>query len=257
MSEQQRVLDDFRAAGVLAAMRWAYLSATERSLQLYREDEGLDPAWLGITRFTYLRDRLDRVFGCGRHAPGGPDSDVRHAALSRRDIDTMPRPAPGPITRSDLCGSPGWQYGERRFLLASCDFGRIDLLPWPRKSATKQRVARQHSPEPAQPSLFEDLAVEEVGGLAAVLAGGEDLNTFVLAHSLDPHGRRGELVLGRPRLNVGGGQAWHWRQDILDGAALDGTGPAAEFTPHTRPDAVPDAPVRLRPSAKRRHAGGA
>jgi hypothetical protein len=42
-----------------------------------------------------------------------------------------------------------------RFLLASGVFGKLDQLSWPRKSPTKQQVARQHNSEPPQPTLFE------------------------------------------------------------------------------------------------------
>ncbi|MEV6712568.1 hypothetical protein AB0M48_11050 [Lentzea sp. NPDC051208] len=182
------------------------------------------------------------------------DLDLLYDQLSKRDIDTMPRLDAGLVRRANLNGSPGWAHGERRFLLASSVFGKIDQLPWPQKSPTKQRVARQRNPEPPQPSLFEDLALEEIGGLEALVAAGQDLDlkTYVVAHSLDPLSQQVELVFGRPRLNSGGGQAWHWRQNLL-GTPTSGGGRRTETTPlPTGPNTVPDAPVRLRRPAEER-----
>src|ERR1700684_4002712 len=76
MGEQQEVMADLRAAGVLAGIRWAYESATRRSLEMYCEADGHDPAWLGHTRFTLFRDRLDRVFSCVRYAVPAVDGGL-------------------------------------------------------------------------------------------------------------------------------------------------------------------------------------
>lgn len=265
MSEQQDVIAELGDAGVLAGVRWAYLSATTRSLETYSEADGHDAAWLGNTRYTLFRDRLDRVFACERYAvrSGNDDADLDllYDQLSKRDIDTMPRLDAGLARRANLNGSPGWAHGERRFLLASTVFGRINQLPWPQKSPTKQRVARQRNPEPPQPSLFEDLALEEIGSLEALAAAGQDLDlkTYVVAHSLDPLSQQVELVFGRPRLNSGGGQAWHWRQNLLS-TPPSGGGRRTDSSPlPTGPNTVPDAPVRLRrPTEERRddHASG-
>lgn len=265
MSEQQDVTAELSEAGILAGVRWAYLSATTRSLETYSEADGHDAAWLGNTRFTLFRNRLDRVFGCERYAvhSGNDDADLDllYAELSERDIDTMPRLDSGLVRRSNLNGSPGWVHGERRFLLASGVFGKLDQLPWPQKSPTKQRVARQRNPEPPQPSLFEVFAPEEVGGLEVALAVGQDLDlkTYVVAHSLDPLSQQVELVFGRARLNSGGGLAWYWRQDIL-GAPPAGSGRRTDDAPRpTGPNTVPDAAVRLRRGAEERrddHASG-
>jgi hypothetical protein len=265
VSEQQDVIAELDDAGVLAGVRWAYLSATTRSLETYSEADGHDAAWLGNTRYTLFRDRLDRVFACERYAvrSGNDDADLDllYDQLSKRDIDTMPRLDAGLVRRANLNGSPGWVHGERRFLLASSVFGKIDQLPWPQKSPTKQRVARQRNPEPPQPSLFEDLALEEIGGLEALATAGQDLDlkTYVVAHSLDPLSQQIELVFGRPRLNSGGGQAWHWRQNLLGAPPLGG-GRRTDSPPlPTGPNTVPDAPVRLRrPAEERRddHASG-
>ncbi|MET9019220.1 hypothetical protein ABZV93_04480 [Actinopolymorpha sp. NPDC004070] len=259
MSEQQDVIAELGEAGILAGVRWAYLSATARSLATYSEADGHDAAWLGNNRYTYFRDRLDRVFACERYAVRSGDDDadldLLYAELSDRDIKTIPRLVPGLVRRANLNGSPGWAYGQCRFLLASCAFGKLDHMPWPQKSPTKQRVARQPSPEPPQPSLFEAFADEEIGGLESVLAAANELDmvTFVVAHSLDPLSQQSELVLGRARLNSGGGQAWHWRQDLLGTSPADG-GRRRDDTPQpTGPESVQDAPVRLRTRPEERH----
>lgn len=268
MSEQRDVIAEFCDVGILAGVRWAYQSATTRSLETYSEADGHDTAWLGNIRYTLFRDRLDRVFACERYAmrSGNDDADLDllYDQLSDRDIDTMPRLDTGLVRRSNLNGSPGWAYRDLRFLLASCAFGKLDRLPWPQKSPTKQRVAGQRNPEPPQPSLFKDFAPEEVGGLEAMLAAGQDLDlkTYVVAHSLDPLSQQAELVFGRARLNSGGGHAWHWRQDLIDliGTTPPGGGRRTEDTSlPASPNTVPDAPVRLRRSAGERRddrAGG-
>jgi hypothetical protein len=260
MSEQQDVIASFGDAGLLAGIRWAYLSATGRVLEDYSEATGHDVTWAGITRFTLFRDRLDRVFACGGYAvPAGSNAavslDQLHAGLSEWDINTMPQLATDLVMRADLNGSPGWAWQDWRFLLASCAFGKIDQVPWPQKSPTKQRVARQHNPDAAQGSLFEGLADEEVGGLEALLAAANrlDRNTLVVAHALDvDHGGR-ELVLGRARLNTGGGPAWHWYQDLLDGPSPGGGYGTTEPSLPTGPDTAPDAPVRLRRQTGEQH----
>jgi hypothetical protein len=261
VSEQQEVVAELGDVGVLAGVRWAYVSATTRSLETYSDDDGHDAAWLGNTRFTLFRNRLDRVFACERYAVSSgndnADLDLLYAELSDHDINTMPRLDPALVRRSNLNGSPGWAHGQRRLLLASCVFGKLDQLPWPQKSPTKQRVARQRNPEPPQPSLFEGFADEEIGGLEAVLTADRDLDmsTFVVAHSLDPLSQQVELVFGRARLNSGGGQAWHWRQNLLAAPPADGGRRIDDTRMPTGPNTVPDALVRLRRPAddQRRH----
>lgn len=253
MSEQQDVTEAFGDAGVLGGIRWAYDSATSRVLEDYSEADGHDSALAGTLRFTLFRDRLDRVFTCGRYAirPGSDDAvslDLLHAALPKRDIATMPVLPPGLVTRADLNGSPGWGWQNWRWLLAAAPLGKIDELPWPRKSPTKQRVARQPDPSPAQPSLFDGFADDEVSGLQELLDLSHKLDreTLVVAHSQDAdHGGR-ELVLGRARLNTGGGTAWHWKQDLLAVPPSDGGRRIGDVPAPTGPDHAPDAPVRLR-----------
>jgi hypothetical protein len=244
MGEQQEVIADLRAAGVLAGIRWAYGSATRRSLEMYCEADGLDHAWLGNTRFTLFRDRLDRVFACHRYTvyaeDGARDLDVLHAELSEHDVSTMPGIPPGIVRRADLRGSAGWAYRHRRFLIASAEYGRLDTRPWQEKSDTKQLVALQRSPDHLQPSLFEDLEVDADGGEPD-----EWLTTFVVAHTLDPRSAAFELTLGRPLLNPGG-PAWYWREDLLAEPLPEARRPA-DFTPVViAAPQVPDAQVRLR-----------
>ena len=251
MGEQDKVMADLEQAGVVAGIRWGFLSATDRVLEDYSEAAGHDAAWLGITRFNQFRDRLDRVFACGRYTvPVGGDAavslDLLHAELTERDIESRPRLAPDLVVRADLNGSPGWAWQGYRWLLASCAYGKIDQLPWPRKSPTKQRVAQAHNPD--QASLFDGFALEEVPGLVEALAAPHqlDLETFVIAHTQDVDHEACELVLGRARLNIGGGEAWHWRRTLLGTPRADGGRLFAEGPTPAGPDTVPDALVRLR-----------
>jgi len=276
MGEQQEVIEEHTAAGVLAGIRWAYESATRRSLESYSEADGHDPAWLGHTRFTLFRDRLDRVFACSRYAvptaDGELDLDVLYAELSERDLVTLPRVAPGLVLRRDLRGSAGWSYRRHWFLIASAEFGRLDTLPWLEKSVTKQLVAAQPGPDHRQPSLFEGLLTDGVrpDGLLPegaplparidplLLAADRQLKlpSFIVAHSLEADTGEIELAFGRPWLNLRGGSAWHWREDLLTVPL-----PAArrtEVQAAARVDklsAVPDAPVRLRVIDGGRRAG--
>ena len=254
MSEQQRVTTAFGETGVLDGIRWACVSATDRVADDYSEAAGHDATWAGMTRFTFLRDRLDRVFACGKYAlvAGGDGSvslDLLHAELTDRDVTTMPHLSPDLVERADLNGSPGWAWREWRWLLASCAYGKIDQLPWPQKSPTKQQVARQPNPEPPQPSLFEGLADAEIAGLE--LLGRPDVQldrqTLVVAHAQDVDHDEREAVLGRPRLNAGGGRAWHWHHDLLAAPSAGGSRRVDDAPSSPGRDSVPDAPVRLRP----------
>jgi hypothetical protein len=253
VSEQQDVIEDLEASGVLAGIRWAYRAATSRALEIYSEPDGHDAALLGNLRFTLFRDRLDRVFACDPYdlQPGSAATahiDLLYAELAQEHISSMPHLAPDLVVRSDLTGSPGWAVGGRRFLLASCAFGKLDSLLWARKSLTKQRVARQLQPDPLQGTLFDEAADEEIAGLVELLASAHslDLETFVLAHSLNAFSQDMELVFGRPRLNKGGGEAWHWYQDLLTTPPGSGKQQRNGGLSPAGPDSVPDAPVRLR-----------
>jgi hypothetical protein len=226
---------------------------------MFCEADGLDQAWLGNTRFTLFRDRLDRVFACNRYSAYAPDGvrelDSLHAELSDSDVATMPVIPAGTVRREDLRGSAGWAWRHRRFLIASAEYGRLDVLPWQEKSYTKQLVALQRSPDHRQPSLFEDLG-ENLANLDAAASADGQLTTFVVAHTLDSKSAAFELTFGRPLLNPGG-PAWYWREDLLAEAL-----PAARRAPDDAPAAsaetgVPDAQVRLRrPAAGHRDAAG-
>ena len=252
MGEQEKIITELGGAGILAGVRWAHESATRRALESYCEADGHDIAWLGNTRFTLFRDRLDRVFACGRYAVIGDDGldlDVLYAELSDQDLMAMPRLAPGLVRRADLHGSAGWAYRDRRFLLSSGEFGRLDTLPWLQKSLTKQLVALQPNPDMRQPSLFEAFPLVEFGAIdPALLAADRDLDlaTYIVGHSLDADSGETELVFGRPRLNLGGGPAWFWRESLLSvPRAVTGRRTDAVPVP-VDPSWVPDAPVRLR-----------
>lgn len=254
MSERDDLVGALDRAGVLAGIRWAFLSAVDRVMEDYSEAAGHDATWVGMTRFTLLRDRLDRVFSCRRYAiaegtDGQLSLDVLHAELTERDIDTFPKLDPDLVVRSDLSGSPGWSYEGTRWLIASSAFGKLSELPWPQKSNTKQLVAQQPTDEPNEPTLFDHLPDEEQAGLATLMAAPKlDLHTLVVGHSQDVELGGRELVIGQPRLNSGGGSAWYWTHDLLQAPPSEG-GRLRPSTPTPiGPDTVPDAPVRLRRS---------
>lgn len=260
MSEQEDVIGDLGDLGVLGAIRWAYQSACNRTLRDFDEADGHDSTWFGTTRHTLFRDRLDRVFQCKRYAAqdGAEEDnlDLVFERLAQEEIDSFPVLAPSLVGRADLQGSPGWSSGGYRFLLASTSYGEVETLPWPRKSETKQMVAAQLGPEPPA-TLFDDLADDEVGSLRALQATAEaelDVQTFVVAHSLDAVTGERELVFGRPFLNYGGGNAWRWREDLLRDLPFGGGRTQVPLRPSS-PDAEPDAVVRLRRDVARRARG--
>lgn len=247
-------MERLRDSGVIGGIEWAYRSATSRVLSDHSEDAGYNSRSLGFNRFILFLDRLDRVFSCGKYAlDEGADPtrglDLLHAELPKADIRTMPNLSPNLIRPANVSQSPGWAFKDLRFLLASSDFGKIDRLPWGTRSKTMQRIAAQPSPEP-EPSLFDDLDPQEVPGLTELSKAQLDLDTFVVAHSLDPVTHNVELAIGRPRYNNGGGSSWHWLEDLLDARPTTG-GHRIETVAPTGPDTVEDAPVRLRPAAQR------
>ena len=161
-----------------------------------------------------------------------------------------------PGSRSEITERPGALMSTRRL-----------LLPWLEKSVTKQLVAMQPGPDHRQPSLFEDLLTDGVvpdqllpegapDGLAlpprldpVLLAADRQLKlpSFIVAHSLDADTGEIELAFGRPWLNLRGGSAWHWRENLLTvplPAVRRTEIPAAAETDQL--SVVPDAQVRLR-----------
>ena len=252
MSERDEHVEALDGASVLRGIRWAFQSAADRLAGDYSEAAGHDATWVGVTRFILLRDRLDRVFACMRYAvPSESDAavslDVLHAELSERDVATFPRVQPGVVVRSNLNGSPGWRWQETRWLLASAPYGKLDELPWPQKSPTKQIVAQQPNPDPDQASLFDD--AEEPGLVSLLSDQTLAIDTLVVAHAQDAdHGGR-ELVIGRPRLNNGGGPAWHWRHNLLEAPPTGGGRAPLQPPAPIGPEPVADAPVKLRSPA--------
>lgn len=253
MSEQHDVIGQLEAAQVLAGIRWANQSAVRRALADHSEDAGYNPNTLGNNRFHLFRDRLDRVFSCGKYlVPEGSDGnvslDVLHAELPKEDIHTMPVLAPGTVRSAPLNRSPGWAWQSWRWLLASCPYGHTHDLPWSQKSLTKQQVAQQIGPDAIQGTIFEELARHEVPDVWEMLVAARqlDMDTFVVAHSLDALTRQRELGFGRPQLNRGGGDAWVWCQDLLGVPPAGGGRRPSDGPLPAGPDEVEDAPVRLR-----------
>ncbi|WP_228002378.1 hypothetical protein [Nocardia australiensis] len=253
MSEQQDVIAELGSAGVLAGIRWAYLSATARLLTTSADDAAFDdPGWIGTSRFKLFTDRLDRVFACKRYSVSGSDPDAAldllYAQLPKNEIESMPRLAPGLVERNDLNLSSGWAFGDKRFLLAAAVFGKLRELPWSQKSPTKQKVASQPDPHPEQGSLFAGDTDTELSTLESQLIESQklDMTTFVIGHSIDVISGDLELGFGRPRLNSGGGDTWLWLENLLNLPPASGGRRGDAGPGPTAPDAEPDAPVRLR-----------
>ena len=241
MTERDEVVTRLRASGVLPAIRWAYLSAAAQTLNDYSEDAGYDASGSGVPG---IRCFVTTWTG---FSPAGatPLRRGNTAYLTAHDIETKPEVPHTLVQRADLNRSHGWVIENIRFLLASPPYGEIEQLPWPQKSSTKQQVASQPSPEPL-PTLFDEFAPGEIGGLVA--ASEEPLlsDTYVVAHSLDPVGGHSGLIFGRPRFNEGGGDAWYWYVDLLGEPPAEQGQKVEPPSPSGPPDIVPDAPVRLR-----------
>lgn len=265
MSERDDVLETFVRARVMEGLRWAFDSACARVREDYSDDAGYDVGWFGYTRFTLLRDRLDRVFSCERYAvPEGVDGrvslDVVRAELTQSDIDTMPAIQPGAVVRSNLNGSPGWAMGGYRILLHSIPPGKgANDVTWPAARPTKHLVAQQPTTDGDEPTLFDDLAPEHQVDLAAIIdqAVPLDLRTLIVAHALSPLIDTQALVLGQPRLNDRGGRPWHWTHDLLQAPPSGGGRLRPPAPAPSQPDGVPDAPVKLRRRAGESGAEGA
>jgi hypothetical protein len=251
MSEQGDVIGDLEAAGVLGGIRWAWAATVRQVLGDYSAATGHTQGWLGYSAYTIFSDRLDRVFSAGPYAlaeDANPDSglDVVHDGLVQADITTMPVLEPDLVRRADLNNSPGWAWGEWRWLLASCIYGKSGTIPWQQKSETKQRVAQQPSPD--ELTLFDKLEVPGVPlPSSSTTAAGAPLKTLVVAHAIDMATLANELYLGRPRINVDHGPAWYWKEDLL----LVSPAPGGRRSPvgvnlTESGSQAPDAPVRLR-----------
>ncbi|GAA3571243.1 hypothetical protein GCM10022222_64210 [Amycolatopsis ultiminotia] len=104
MGERDLVL---ASLGILDTNVWAQGSAYRQVRQDYNLAGGHKQSWIGYNAYTYLLDRLDRVFQCGEFAPP-PDQDsagrdVLAFGIADRDFRTMPV-----LHRRDLNSSPGW-----------------------------------------------------------------------------------------------------------------------------------------------------
>ena len=233
-------------------------------MQTYDPATGHTRGWVGYNAHTIFLNRLDRVFSCGSfQLPLDADEtsgfDVVADGLTPQDLETLPRLAPSLVVRDDVNGSPGWRYGEWRWLLQSFGGVTIDTIPWPEKSPTKQRVAAQPSPD--QPTLPLEEWLQPVIPMAMdvvdVLAAEDDTpdvtpRTLVTAFAIDGSTGRDQLYLGRARLNQGGGDAWHWRAPLTGPTPPDGRRRIVPSdTPLSPATTVADAPVRLRRGSDR------
>lgn len=238
--------------GALRGLRWSFMDAADRVLNDMPEAAGYDATAIGGARHSLLRDRLDRVFSCEKYrVPDGESTaglDILHQELSSEAIKTLPRIAPGTITRSNMNGSPGWTDGRVRLLVASAEYGAIDSIRWIERSETKQKVARQSLTPHVEPTILDPLPAEFLDALFANSKRQLDMPTFVVAHSVNIVTGERELVLGRPRDNHEGGRAWLWVVDLLQGPDLQQShGPLLSGqTPNTD---VADVQVRLRQPA--------
>ena len=249
------MLSELADADVLQAIRWSFESAARRTRADYDDATGHDAAWAGITRWVILRDRLDRVFSCGRYAtPNGASADagldVVYASLSEEEITTLPQVAPGAVFRDDLLGSPGWSTGQVRWLLASAEFGGIDDIRWNRRSPLKQRVANQPNPDNDQASIFDELDDPWAVQLreALVRADTLDVPTLVVTHTQDIYTDDRELYIGLPSMEDSD-RAWAWKHDLMSSTPGGAAGVRRVVIEPDGPRQVPDAVVRLRQPA--------
>lgn len=165
----------------------------------------------------------------------------------------MPRLEDTLVVRDDLNGSPGWRHGEWRFLLQSFGGVAVDHIPWPRKGATKKRVASQPTPDaPVIPGFEQLMAIDVLDLTDDDMHGKIQVSTLVAAYAIDAHTGDSELYLGRPRYNEGGTHAWHWRVRLDDGERDSGRGakPMAPAPESPAPQNVEDAEVRLRQASQ-------
>jgi hypothetical protein len=260
VTEQLRMMAALAEGRVLDAIRWAFMSAVRRTAADYDEDTGHDALWVGVNRYVLFRDRLDRVFSLGRYvvaddAEANAGLDVVTGGLTDEDIRTMPQIAPGLVTRSDVKGSPGWQFGGIRWLLSSAPIGEVNGIDWSRKSPVKQRAASQPDPDAKLVTLLH-LALDDEVAAELLKRSDEnsemDIPTLIVAHAQDVDTDRQQLILGLPSHASETGDSWAWRQNLLGGRPPEGGVPVGP--PAVSPDDsgdVADAPVRLRPNTRR------
>lgn len=223
MTEDEKVIAEMTEGGVLAALRWAALSAYTRAWADFDPDTGHSQTVLGIIAHTLLADRQDRVFRLEKYAA---DDDARLAGLLPSEQESLPNVVG--VERADLNGSPAWQFRQYRWFVSSFEHGRIHDISWGRKSPTKRRIAAETGGDcPDQfvlPGTFDfgepvgyaldPLTVRDLLGARSAVV------STVLAHSIDPHTGAIGLFLGRPRLSTDGGGPWTWLRPLLPGGGV-------------------------------------
>jgi hypothetical protein len=230
VTEDEKVIAEMTEGGVLAALRWAALSAYTRAWADFDPDTGHSQTVLGIIAHTLLADRQDRVFRLEKYAE---NRDALLAGLLPSEQESLPN-VDG-VERADLNGSPAWQFRQYRWFVSSFEHGRIHEISWGRKSPTKRRIAAETGD--SSPDQFVLPGMFEVPGNYALdpwtvrdlLEARSPIVSTVLTHSIDPHTGAIELFLGRPRLNSDGGGSWMWLRPLLprDGASVSTEGRTA------------------------------
>ncbi|WP_146363866.1 hypothetical protein [Arthrobacter yangruifuii] len=256
MTERDDILLRFGEAGILNGIRWAYRSAARQVSEDFSEECGHTAGWVGNTRYVLFRDRLDRVFSCGRYVlsedvHSGEGRDIVFASLTQDEIETLPLIDPNLVQRSNLNHSIGWSFSGIRWLLASGPYGKLDTIRWDRRSRTKTIVAQQRNVDPNQASLFEVLPEEStpewIDAVATPHLADLDQLTLVISHSQDIMTWRSEMGIGIPCL-ARDGSAWNWYEDLLTTPPTKGGVRLAQ--PSNPADDAnlnePDAPVKLR-----------
>jgi hypothetical protein len=109
VTEDEKVIAEMTEGGVLAALRWAALSAYTRAWADFDPDTGHSQTVLGIIAHTLLADRQDRVFRLEKYAE---NHDVLLAGLLPSEQESLPNVAG--VERADLNGSPAWQFRQYR-----------------------------------------------------------------------------------------------------------------------------------------------
>jgi hypothetical protein len=181
-------------------------------------------------------------------------ADILAQGLASGEFERMPHLLPGVVVRDDLNRSPGWRSHGWRILLQSYGGLDIDHIAWPQKSPTKRRVASQ--PTPDQPTLPPEvldlpMATDVLADLSTQPPSDMTIVTLVGAYSIDAVTGEDHFYIGHPHLNVHGGDAWHWRVPLRHGSNNGPERGLPATTPSGSPvNPVPDAPVRLRPSAE-------
>lgn len=262
MTERDDILLRLEGAGILNGIRWAYRSAARQVSEDFSEESGHTAGWVGNTRYVLFRDRLDRVFSCGRYVlnkdvHSGEGRDIVFASLTQNEIETLPLIDPHLVQRSNLNHSIGWSFSGMRWLLASGPYGKLDAIRWDRRSHTKRIVAQQRNADPNQASLFEvlseDSTPEWIDAVTTPHLVDLDQLTLVVGHSQDIMTWRTEMGIGIPRL-ARDGSAWNWYENLLTTPPTKGGVRRTQPFNPTGDDNLsePDAPVKLR-----RKAGGA